>query len=211
MGNEIKHNPITGEPILPTEDLSQVQLDPVTELKLTQEEYARRTQNNIPPVGYGGQMGPMGPMPQAGQAIRPNMVPPMLPKAMRASGIWTPAKAQYLAQKKIADNQSKAAFWLGIISLFLWLTLRGLIVSLMIDDSALDPFLYFLSDNLYPAQTVLVVVLLIFCLLFGPYILLIISRVKYKYNKFGKVLQWIYIGELAVFIVLIRFAILILS
>ena len=51
MGKEIKHDSITGEPMLATEDLSQAQLDPVLELKLTQEEYAKRQQNMIPPAG----------------------------------------------------------------------------------------------------------------------------------------------------------------
>ncbi|SFV00523.1 hypothetical protein [Butyrivibrio sp. INlla21] len=207
MGKEIKHDPITGEPMLATEDLSQAQLDPVLELKLTQEEYAKRQQNMIPPAGYGGQMGPM---PQAGQAIRPGMVPPMVPKAMRANGIWTPEKAQYVAQKKIKDNMSKSALWLCIISLGLWLTFRVIFAALLADDSILDSFLYFLSDNLNPLQSAVVILLMIFALVFVPYILLIITRVKYKYNKFGKVLQWVYIGEIAIFVVLVRFVALFL-
>ena len=200
MGNEIKHDPITGEPMLPTEDLSQAQLDPVTEHKLTQEEYAKRQQNMIPPAGYGGQMGPM---PQAGQAIRPGMVPPMVPKAMRANGIWTPEKAQYVAQKKINDNKSKAALCLCIISLVLWIFARVIFYGSFVENSIIKVFFEYYYLYL-PASIMWATLILILVSIFGPYILLIIARVKYKYNKFGKVLQWIYIGEVALFVVLFR-------
>lgn len=44
MGSGIEHDPITGEPIMPTEDLSNVKLDPVLEYKLSEQDFQRRQQ-----------------------------------------------------------------------------------------------------------------------------------------------------------------------
>lgn len=209
MGNEIKHDPITGEPMLGTEDLSQVQLDPVTEFKLVHEEFEQKRQFNVMQQGMG--------IPQqnvqfpAGYGVRPNVLPPAGPRFRQANAAWAASNAQYLAQKKFNDNKSKGALWLCIISLSLWLILRFMIVALIIDDSSLDPFLYFISDNFNPLQSIVAVLLMFFALVFVPYILLVITRVKYKYNKFAKVLQWVYIGEIALFVILIRLVILLVA
>ena len=86
MGNEIKHNPVTGEPMLPTEDLSQVELDPVLEFKLTQEEYAKRQQMNV--------------LPHAGPAFQQNVMPPSGGRFINANPAWYAANAQRIARRR---------------------------------------------------------------------------------------------------------------
>ncbi|MBR4670487.1 MAG: hypothetical protein IKO84_07795 [Butyrivibrio sp.] len=195
MGNEIKHNPVTGEPMLPTEDLSQVELDPVLEFKLTQEEYAKRQQMNV--------------LPPAGPAFQQNVMPPSGGRFINANPAWYAANAQRIAEKKIKDNKSKPALVMCIISLVLWIFARLLVVGLIADSDAMNDIWEYIYLYLMPSDaTIVIAVLLIPILFIVPYILLIIIRVSHKYNKFGRALQWIYIGELILFVLLIRFAVL---
>ena len=195
MGNEIKHNPVTGEPMLPTEDLSQVELDPVLAFKLTQEEYAKRQQMNV--------------LPPAGPAFQQNVMPPSGGRFINANPAWYAANAQRIAEKKIKDNKSKPALVMCIISLVLWIFARLLVVGLIADSDAMNDIWEYIYLYLMPSDaTIVIAVLLIPILFIVPYILLIIIRVSHKYNKFGRALQWIYIGELILFVLLIRFAVL---
>ena len=96
-----------------------------------------------------------------------------------------------------------------IISLVLWIFARLLVVGLIADSDAMNDIWEYIYLYLMPSDaTIVIAVLLIPILFIVPYILLIIIRVSHKYNKFGRALQWIYIGELILFVLLIRFAVL---
>ena len=113
MGNRIEHDPITGEPLMPTEDLSNVKLDPVLEYKLSQMEYETMHRND--PVS----------------APRP-VVNPVTNAAPYAA--VPPVPTSVSEADKARDNNSSDAKALCFVSLGLWI-LSKFVIFYWIKDS----------------------------------------------------------------------------